>query len=94
METKKSKRLETFEAALQTGKIGISKPTASVLVELSKINEAVDRIIQIFCDEDKAGSDKICERYGLLTDPLINRIMKDWTNLVFQNISYTDCTEL
>lgn len=89
METKKTARLEAFEEALQTGKIGISKPTASVLVELSKIYEAVERIADFLGD-----SDEIAERYSELTEPLTNQIKADWANMVFGNICFKDCKEL
>lgn len=95
MEEKKTKRQETLEKALRTGQIGISKPTAMVLAELMKMEEAMERIADTFA-EDIGGdaADRLTAEYAEQFVPLKDWIMKKWSEMVARNLGYFDCAEL
>ena len=78
-------RLEAFRQAQQTGQIAITEPTAKVLAELMKMDEAFWSIVDVFQSPYHNApkvQDEISDQYSGLWLPLYNEILKGWIDYI------------
>ena len=85
METKKETRLQAFQKAQQTGQIAISEPTAKILAELMRMDEAFWNIIEVFQSpypQAPKVQDEISDQYSKLYLPLYHEILNGWIDYI------------
>lgn len=85
METTKKTRLQAFEEAQQTGQIAITQPTAQIMAELMKMDEAFWNIIELFqspYDGQTKVQDGISDQYSKLWLPLYHEILNGWVDYI------------
>lgn len=80
--------LQALEEAQLTGSIEIKASTVKILVELEKMGQSLDSIIEIFQDQythDNGFCNEIQDNYFRLWIPLREEILKGWLDYVKKN---------